>query len=239
MFARLTACTGANPELICRFYEFGYLDIVYPDKNLTELILFSYRDEKSLKTFHKNPIFVKFHTIPPEKDEVSSIQYHTISLIQVGYITKHFELNIEPMRKFEPFRFNESWVNYRRTSQALPVTCQGDRLYASGERSLYSGPNLIISTKENIQGVYDDDFLKLYFNLSLVISKEHQLLLRNSLNLSKKKTDRHNYRWLRFCHLKDKCKARIWPTLILSYLIYPETQSLNSFELYSAIAHLM
>ena len=32
LFARLTASKGANPELIYRFHEFGYLDIIYPDK---------------------------------------------------------------------------------------------------------------------------------------------------------------------------------------------------------------
>ena len=75
--------------------------------------------KSALKTFHQKPIFVKFHTIPPEKDEASGIQYLTISLIQVRYITKNFKLNIEATRKFEPFRFNESWVNYRRTSGAF------------------------------------------------------------------------------------------------------------------------
>ena len=40
LFARLTSCTGVNPELICQFYEFGYLGVVYLDKNLTELPYF-------------------------------------------------------------------------------------------------------------------------------------------------------------------------------------------------------
>jgi len=66
----------------------------------------------------------------------------------VEYRTENFELNIEAMRKFEPFRFNESWVNYRKTSGAFAVKCQGDRLYASGLQSLYSGPNFIILTKK-------------------------------------------------------------------------------------------
>jgi len=40
LFPRLAACTGASPELIYRFYELGYVDIVYSDKNLTELSYF-------------------------------------------------------------------------------------------------------------------------------------------------------------------------------------------------------
>lgn len=190
LFARLTACTGANPELIHRFYEFGYLDMVYPDKNLTELSYFSLEMKSALKTFQK-PIFVKFHTIPPEKDEVSGVQYPAISLIQVGYITENFELNIEATRKFEPFRFNESWINYRRTSGAFAVKCQGDRLYASGLRSLYRGANFIILTKENIQeGVYDDDFLKFLFQLEPGNFKGTPAVVKKFAELIQKEEDR-------------------------------------------------
>jgi len=79
----LTACTGANPELIYQFYAFRYLDVVYPDKNLTELSYFPPEMKSILKIFRQKPIFVKFHTIPPEKDATSSTQYPAISLIQV------------------------------------------------------------------------------------------------------------------------------------------------------------
>jgi len=65
LFARLTVCTGANPELIYRFYEFGYLDIICPDKKLTELSYFPQEMKSALTTFHQKPIFVKFNTIPP------------------------------------------------------------------------------------------------------------------------------------------------------------------------------
>jgi len=108
LFARLTTYTRANLELIYQLYEFGYLDIVYPDKNLIELYYFPPYMKSALKNFHQKPIFVKFYTIPPKKDEASGIQYPVISLIQVGYITKNFELNIEATCKFEPFQFNES-----------------------------------------------------------------------------------------------------------------------------------
>ena len=101
-----------------------------------------------LKTFHQKPIFIKFHTIPPEKHEATGTHYPPISLIQVGYISENFELNIEATRKFEPFRFNESGINYRRTSGAFAVKCQGDGLFASGLRTLCSGSNFIILTKK-------------------------------------------------------------------------------------------
>jgi len=122
--------------------------------------------KSTLKTFHQRPIFVKFHTIPPDKDGAFDTQYPAISLIQVGYITENFELNIEATRAFEPFRFNESWINYRRTNGTFAVKCQGDRLYASGLRSLYNGSNFIIITKEDIQvEIFDDDLLKFLFQL--------------------------------------------------------------------------
>ena len=67
----------------------------------------------TFKSFQQKPIFVKFHTIPPKKDEETNTIYPRISLIQVGYIFEHFELNINAAKKFEPFQFNESWIYYR------------------------------------------------------------------------------------------------------------------------------
>ena len=103
LFTRLTACTRVNLKLIHQLYEFRYLDHVDPDKNLTELSYFPQEMKNILKTFHQKPIFIKFHTIPPEKHEATGTHYPPISLIQVGYISENFELNIEATRKFEPF----------------------------------------------------------------------------------------------------------------------------------------
>ena len=191
LFARLIVCTRANPEFIYRFYEFEYLDIVYPNKNLTELSYFPPEMKSALKTFHQKPMFVKFHTISPEKDKSSGIQYPAISLIQVGYTTKNFKLNIEARRKIEPFLFNESWINYRRTSGAFAVKCQGDCLYASRLQSLYSKPNFIILTKENIrEGVYDDDFLKFLFQLDPSNFERTPSVVKKFTELIQRKEDR-------------------------------------------------
>jgi len=67
---------------------------------------------QTLKALNQGPVFLKFHTIPSERDEDTDILYSKINLIQASYISKWFELNIETIKKFEPFRFNESWVNY-------------------------------------------------------------------------------------------------------------------------------
>ena len=123
LFARMTACIGANPKLMHQFYEFGYLDLVYLDKSLTKLFYFPQEMKNVLRTFNQKPIFVKLRTIHPEKDEASGTHYPAISLIQVGYLSKYFKLNIETTWKFDPFRFNETWINYRRTSAALALNC--------------------------------------------------------------------------------------------------------------------
>ena len=81
LFVRLIAYIGANPELIHQFYEFGCLDLVYPDKNLTELSYFPQEMKNVLRTFNQKPIFVKFHTIALKKDEASCTDYPAISLI--------------------------------------------------------------------------------------------------------------------------------------------------------------
>ena len=120
LFARLTACIGAKPETIYQFYEFGYLDLVYPNPKITQLSSFPSEIIQVLKTFKQGFIFV----IPPEKDEKTSIIYSRISIIQVGHVFEQFQLNIEATSKFDLFQFNESWINYRRTSGVLAVKCQ-------------------------------------------------------------------------------------------------------------------
>jgi len=104
---------------------------------------------------------------------------------------ENFELNIEATRKFETFMFNESWINYRRISGAFAVKRQGDRLYASGVRSLYSGSNFVILTKENIQeGIYDDDFLKFLFQLEPINFKGMPTVVKKFDKLIQKEEDR-------------------------------------------------
>jgi len=96
-----------------------------------------------LRSFHKKSILVKFHTIPPKKDELTGIHYPVINLIQVGCISDNFEPNIKATCEFELFRFNESWINYRRTSGAFAVKCQGDRVYTSNYEIYTDDPTLL------------------------------------------------------------------------------------------------
>ena len=79
---------------------------------------------------------------------------------------EQFKLNIEATKKFDPFRFNESWINYRRTSGALTVKCQGDRLYASGLKCLLRRADYNVVTKEGMsEGNYNGEFLKFLYHL--------------------------------------------------------------------------
>ena len=104
---------------------------------------------------------MKFHTIPPEKDFEIGIIYPRISIIQVGYVSENFQLNIEASKKFDQIHFNESWINYRRTSGAIRVKCHGDRLYASGLKCLLWGTDFVLITKEGMHGgKYNDELLK-------------------------------------------------------------------------------
>ena len=140
--------------------------------------------------------------MPSKKDEKTGILYPEISLIQVGFISEQFELNIEAIKKFEPFRFNESWVNCRRASGIFIFKCQGDRLYSSKFRSLHRGVNYIILTKEGMkEGIYNDKLLKFLLTLELENFEGSTVFRTNSLNYSeKKKKKKHDHEWHRFYH---------------------------------------
>ena len=55
--------------------------MIYLNLKLTELSLFPSDIVQTLKTLNQGPIFIKFHTIPPEKDDKTGKIYHGISLI--------------------------------------------------------------------------------------------------------------------------------------------------------------
>ena len=96
----------SKPATIYQFYEFGHIDLISLDPKLTELLHFQTEIIQTLKTFKQGPIFVEFHTIPPEKDVEIGIIYPSSSIIRIGYISENFQLNIEAS-KFDPTRFNE------------------------------------------------------------------------------------------------------------------------------------
>ena len=142
------------------------MDIVYLDFKLTELSLFPSDIIQTLKTLKQGPIFVKFHTIPPEEDRETRNIYQDVSLIQTGYISGNHQLNIESTKKFDFICFNESWINYQRSSGAIVVKCHEDRLYTTGLKCLLRTNNYAIVTKEGMQeGHYDDELLKFLFQL--------------------------------------------------------------------------
>ena len=91
---------------------------------------------------------MKFYTISPEKDGETGKIYPVISLVQTGCISENHQLNIEATKKFDFIRFNESWINYQRSSGAIVVKCHEDRLYTTGLKCLLRTNNYAIVTKE-------------------------------------------------------------------------------------------
>ena len=78
---------------------------------------------QTLKTFNQGPIFVKFSTIQLEKDEETGFLYPEISSIQFGYISKQFELNIEAIKKFEPFSSMNLGLTTEELGEPLLINC--------------------------------------------------------------------------------------------------------------------
>ena len=76
------------------------MELVY--FKLTELSLFPSDIIQTLKNFKQGPIFVKFHTIPPEKDEEIGTTYRGISLIKICYISETFNLTLKLQKSLIP-----------------------------------------------------------------------------------------------------------------------------------------
>ena len=90
------------------------------------------------------------------------------------------------MKKFDFIQFNESWINYRRSSGTISVKYHGDRLYATGLKCLLRTNNYAIVTKERMQeDHYDGELLKFLFQFepkniqgSLIVRNKFSELLK-------------------------------------------------------------
>ncbi|KAJ8445576.1 hypothetical protein Cgig2_012464 [Carnegiea gigantea] len=118
-------------------------------------------------------------------------------------------------KRFDPIRYNESWINYRRISGAIVVKCYGDRLYTLGLKYLLRTADYAIVTKEGMQeGYYDDELLKFLLQLepenfqgSAAVRNKFAKLLKKEEEKRRKKKNKLCYERLRFCFEITRCKA--------------------------------
>ena len=163
LFPRILAFSKASPDLVFELFTYGYLNYCYPSLSLIELQYFSPNLKQVIKRFSKGYLCLRFFAISPEKDEETI--YPTIHLIEISNLTKSGNssqppsIQAEKQKHYKFPHFNQGWIYYRRSTGALAVKCQCERLMTKGARTLYSEDNLILVTTEAAESISVDEQL--------------------------------------------------------------------------------
>jgi len=164
LFPRILAFTKANPDIVYELFTYGYLNYLYPSLSLIELQHFPSSLKHAIKQFGQQEyICLRIFTISPEKDEDTI--YPSIHLIEITHVTragtttKLPTIAAEKNKHYKTPHFDKGWINYRRSTGALAIKCQSERLMTKGARTLYSDKNLILVTTEGAGNISVDEQL--------------------------------------------------------------------------------
>jgi len=165
LFPRILAFTKANPAVVFELFKYGYLNYLYPSLSLIELQHFLANFKYVIKQFSQEEyICLHIFTISPEKDEDTI--YHSLYLVEITHViksgttTKPPTIVAEKNKHYKTLHFDKGWINYKRSTGALAIKCQSERLMNKGARTLYSDENLILVTSEGAENIsIDQHFL--------------------------------------------------------------------------------
>lgn len=89
IYPRIIMMKGSEPTMVKMMADYGYLDLIYPDKNFKELEKFGdiFKSEVS-KYAHGRSIYLKFYTLSPKMD--GGIYYPAEHIITIGYVGWNF-----------------------------------------------------------------------------------------------------------------------------------------------------
>lgn len=160
----IPAFNKANPEIIFELFTYGYLNYYYLSLSLIELQNFPANFKHAIKTFSKGYACLRIFTISPEKD--ANTIYPSIHLVEISDVNPKQSIAAEKNKHYKLSNFDISWINYKRSTEALAIKCQSERLMTKGARTLYSNDNLILVTTHGAENVSVDGQ---FFNFSYLL----------------------------------------------------------------------
>lgn len=112
VYPRMIITNDGDPNMVKMAADYGFLDLIYPGKDLKEIEKFDdiFRGEVS-KFAKGRPIYLKFYSISPEID--GRIYYPAEHIITIGYVGRNFQIEVGQNRKSLP-NINRSWMRSRR-----------------------------------------------------------------------------------------------------------------------------
>ena len=115
-----------SPKLIYELFTDGYLNFLYPSLSVIELEKFLKSIKKANKDFSIGYVYLRFFSISLEKDEDKG--YEAIHFVEISNITPKTTIQVDKNKCFKTPTFDKSWINYKRSTDALGIKCQSQRL---------------------------------------------------------------------------------------------------------------
>ena len=106
-------------------------------------------------------IFARIFGISPEKNDETI--YYSIHLVEITYVTRMGSttklptIAAEKNKHYKIPHFGKGWINYKRSTGALAIKCQSERLMTKGAKTLCSDKNLILVTTEGAENISVDE----------------------------------------------------------------------------------
>lgn len=134
IYPRIVMMKRFEPPMVKMVADYGYLDLIYPDKNLKEFEKFDdiFRSEVSKYTQGRS-VYIKFYTISPEVD--GGIFYPAEHIITIGYVGRNFTIDIGEINIPLP-KFTKVWIKNRRVLGYKVLYSMAKNLYAKIFRCL-------------------------------------------------------------------------------------------------------
>lgn len=160
VYPRLIITKDADPFMVKMAADYGFLDLIYPGKDLKEIEKFDdiFRTEVS-KFAQGRSIYIKFYSISPEVD--GRIYYPAEHIITIGYVGRDFQIEVGRNNKPLP-KINRSWIKSRRILGMKVLYNIAKNLYDKKFRCLcqYEGWTLLTNNGKEKSTILKEYILK-------------------------------------------------------------------------------
>ena len=147
MYLRMIAIKWADTLLVGKIKKYGYLDLIYPDTDLREIVsLYELLVKEVSKFAQKRSIYLKFYTISPEYHQ--NVEYQAFYMISVGHLTKNFQVEIGTEYINVP-QITKAWIRTRRARGIKAIWSIAKDLYKRNYRTIIQFQNYIFITSED------------------------------------------------------------------------------------------
>ncbi|KAL2491709.1 Uncharacterized protein Adt_27337 [Abeliophyllum distichum] len=159
IYPRIVMMKGADPLMVKMSADYGFLDLIYPDRSLKEIEKFDEILKSEISKYAQGgTIYLKFYTISPEVED--GIFYPAEHIITIGHVGRNFTMDVGENDKPLP-KITKTWIKNRRILGYKVLYYMAKNLYEKNFRCICQYNGWILLTND---GKLKSEVLKEYIN---------------------------------------------------------------------------